>query len=112
MKPARQVVEQRVQIPMGDDRFRYRQQGSVLLARGRQFVSCKITHDESRLASRLAPNSRENQPARDVQDRIKNLSADLYSIGLTCRCASVIAPTWHRPAGYVPPRTWLGYENR
>jgi len=46
MEPAGQVVEERTQVPVRDDRFRNRQQGSVLLAGGKLLaVSFGVTHD-------------------------------------------------------------------
>jgi hypothetical protein len=45
MQPVGQVMEERAQIPVRDDRFRNRQQGSVLLAGGKlPGVSFEVNH--------------------------------------------------------------------
>src|SRR5262249_50594998 len=62
LKPARQVAEQRSQIPVGDDRFRNRQKRSVLPGAGRnQVVSCSVARHERHPDQPPPPNSRGTQ---------------------------------------------------
>jgi hypothetical protein len=58
-KPVGQLMEQRVQIPLRDDRLRDRQQGSVLLAGGKSLaIWFEFTH-----------SSRHSEPSRAAKDR-------------------------------------------
>ena len=60
LKPDRQVMEQRVQIPVGEDSFRNRQQGAVLLAGGKHgHVSWDVIH--------VDPLLKTIRPGRDYQ---------------------------------------------
>jgi hypothetical protein len=62
MKPADQLMEQRGQIAVRDDRFRNGQQGLVLMVRGRRlWVYWSACHDENRRSSHFQ-NQSSDQP--------------------------------------------------
>ena len=66
MEPAGQLVEQRGQIAVRDDRFRDRQQGPVLLAGGKLLaVSFEVSHSSRHSEPPRAAKDRETQPRRE-----------------------------------------------
>ena len=99
MKPIGELMEQRRQLAMRDDRLRDRQQGSVLLAGGKlRAVWCEVTHAHA-APSQHAPR-RTGKPSRTRGTALRAWRTEWAGDRQTLACVSL--PFGPTPAGLLP----------